>query len=218
MKKNLLPVATLLFFAGLLIPTAARAQVGWYAGASGGVSAATFAGAIVESSSSTLGPILGGFLSYRFTGTSAVVLEGNWATYGGEKVNLRSGASAGGLDLDLSYVEFPLLINAFRPLSDEVRIMVYFGVSLGFNLSCDTQIAGEAKTSCSESDLNTDAAGTVFSIPVGGGLGYTLQNGSMLAADVRYVWGVNDAMTDALTAVNNRAWQVTAKWFFPLRR
>ena len=214
--------ATLVVTASLVLSAfaaPAHAQVGWYGGVTGGVSSAKVSGDRALDSSSRNGMIAGAFASYNFTGYSAITLEGNWASYGGRDVRLGgAGLPSAPVDLSLSQVEFPLLLSAFRPISDAVRIGFSFGVTVGFNLSCKTQVGGDSETDCSESALEVGASGANFAVPAGLGLGYELANGSVLMLDARYALGVSGAFDTPLSGVRNRAWQFTGKWHFPLRR
>jgi hypothetical protein len=217
MNRATLVVTASLIFAAFAAP--AHAQVGWYGGVTGGVSSAKVSGDRALDSSSRNGMIAGAFASYNFTGYSAITLEGNWASYGGREVRLGgSGLPSEPVDLSLSQVELPLLLSAFRPISDAVRIGFSFGVTMGFNLSCKAQVGGDPETDCADSELDVEASSVTFAVPAGLGLGYELANGSILMLDARYALGVSGAFTTPLSGVKNRAWQFTGKWHFPLSR
>jgi hypothetical protein len=217
MNRATLAVTSALILAAFAEP--AHAQLGWYGGVTGGVSSATVSGDRALDSSSRNGVIAGVFGSYRFTGSSAITLEGNWASYGGRDVRLGgAGLTGDPVDMSLSYVEFPLLLSAFRPISDAVLIGVSFGVTTGINLSCKAQVGSDSEADCSDSDLAVEASGVTFTVPAGLGLGYQLANGSVLMLDARYALGVSGAFESPLSGVKNRAWQFTGKWHFPLGR
>ena len=205
--------------AGGLWASPAAAQVGWFGGVTGGLSSAQMSGDRALNSSSRNGLIVGAFASYQFTGYSAITLEGNWAGYGGRDVRFGGGGLTGDpVDLNLSYAEFPLLLSAFRPISDAARIGFSFGVTVGVKLSCKAQVGGASETNCADSDLDVEPSSMTFAVPAGLGLGYELANGSVLMLDARYALGVSGAFESPLSGVKNRAWQFTAKWHFPLRR
>jgi hypothetical protein len=216
--KRTTPILSAIVAAALYAVPAA-AQVGWVGGATAGVSSAKVSGDIALDSSSRTGLLAGLSIAYQFTGYSSIVLEGNWAAYGGKDVRLGGNTPVDGMvDLNLSYVEFPLLLNAFRPVGDRARIGFSFGVAAGLRISCTAESASAGKEDCEDSGLGANASTATFSVPAGLAVGYELQNGSIVMLDARYALGISGLFEEPLNGIKSRAVQITAKWSFPLRR
>lgn len=216
--KRITPVFSALLVAALSAGPAA-AQVGWVGGATAGVSSARVSGDIALDSSSRTGLLAGLSIAYQFTGYSSIVLEGNWAGYGGKDVRLGGNTPVDGpVDLNLGYVEFPLLLNAFRPVGDRARIGFSFGVSAGLRISCSVESASEGDVDCEDSALGANASTATFTVPAGLAVGYELQNGSVVMLDARYALGISGLFEAPLGGIRSRAVQITAKWTFPIFR
>jgi hypothetical protein len=116
------------------------------------------------------------------TWRTAITLEGNYIQKGGG-------------DTRLDYIELPLTLGAVVPAGGAGRVRLYGGVSVGFKVSCDSDIAP------------CDAAeGTEWGLPIGVQFGRTAPSGgSFFAFDVRYTFALSDAF-EALD-VYNRPWQ-----------
>jgi hypothetical protein len=116
------------------------------------------------------------------TWRTAITIEGNYIQKGGG-------------DTRLDYIELPLTLGAVVPAGGAGRVRLYGGVSVGFKVSCDSDIAP------------CDAAeGTEWGLPIGVQFGRTAPSGgSFFAFDVRYTFALSDAF-EALD-VYNRPWQ-----------
>lgn len=216
--KRITPLVTV-FLGTVLWFGPAAAQVGWVGGATVGVSSAKVSGDIALDSSARTGLLAGASIAYQFTGSSSIVLEGNWAGYGGKDVRLAGNSQVDGpVDLNLSYIEFPLLLSAFRPVGDRARIGFSFGVAAGIRVSCSVQSGSAGEADCEDSALNVNASTATFTVPAGLAIGYELQNGSVVMLDARYALGISGLFEDPLGGIKSRAVQITAKWTFPLRR
>ena len=106
------------------------------------------------------------------------------------------------VELDLNYVELPLLVEIILPLGATWGLMAYGGIAAAFNVGCKASIGGGSKESCKDTALG--AATTEWGLPVGGGLNYTLANGEAVVFEVRYTWGQNDAVANA--NIKNGTW------------
>ncbi len=116
------------------------------------------------------------------TWRTAITLEGNYIQKGGG-------------DTRLDYIEVPLTVGAVVPAGVTGRVRLYGGVSVGFKVSCESDVA----------PCDT-AEGTEWGLPLGIQFGRsTGSGGSFFGFDVRYTF----ALSDAFEAVDvyNRPWQ-----------
>jgi len=116
------------------------------------------------------------------TWRTAITFEGNWIQKGGG-------------DTRLDYIELPLTIGAVVPAGTAGRVRVYGGASVGFKVSCETDVA----------DCDT-VEGTEWGLPIGVQFGRSAPSGgSFFAFDVRYTFALSDAFEGL--DVHNRPWQ-----------
>lgn len=106
------------------------------------------------------------------------------------------------IELDLNYVELPLLVELMLPLGATWGLTAYGGIAAAFNTDCKASLGGASKQACKDTALG--AARTEWAIPVGGGLNYTLANGESVLFEVRYTWGQSDAVENA--SIQNGTW------------
>jgi hypothetical protein len=106
------------------------------------------------------------------------------------------------VELELNYIELPLLAEIMLPLGGSWDLMAYGGIAAGFNVTCKAALGGGDKESCKDTVLG--GARTEWGLPAGGGLFYTLANGETVVFEARYTWGLNDAVSNA--AIRNRSW------------
>lgn len=106
------------------------------------------------------------------------------------------------VELDLDYIELPLLAEITLPLGTAWGLMAYGGVAAAFNVGCKAALGGGSKESCKDTPLG--GARTEWGLPVGGGLSYTLSNGESVVFEARYTWGQSDAVANA--SIKNGAW------------
>ena len=116
------------------------------------------------------------------TWRTAITLEGNYIQKGGG-------------DTRLDYIEVPLTLGAVVPAGTAGRVRIYGGASVGFKVSCESDIA------------NCDTAeGTEWGLPLGVQFGRAAPSGgTFFAFDIRYTFALSDAF-EALD-VYNRPWQ-----------
>jgi len=132
----------------------------------------------------------------------AVNLGVNYAQKGGSGLAGTGLLDSERIDLDLNYIELPLLVEITLPFGTTWGLMAYGGVAAAFNVGCKASLEGGSKESCKDTALG--AAKTEWGIPVGGGLSYTLANGETVVFEARYTWGQNDAVANA--NIKNGAW------------
>ncbi len=90
----------------------------------------------------------------------------------------------------------PLTLGAVVPAGTGGRVRVYGGASVGFKVSCDSDINGICNT----------AEGTEWGLPLGVQFGRsTASGGSFFAFDIRYTFALSDAFDN--TDIYNRPWQ-----------
>jgi hypothetical protein len=126
----------------------------------------------------------------------------NYAQKGGVGFTGTGLLDAEKVELDLSYIEVPLLVELTLPLGTAWGLLAYGGVAGAYNTSCKAALGGGSKQSCKDTALGK--ATIEWGLPVGGGLSYTLANGESVVFEVRYTWGQNDAVADA--GIKTEAW------------
>jgi hypothetical protein len=118
------------------------------------------------------------------TWRTAITFEGNYIQKGGG-------------DTRLDYIELPLTIGAIVPAGTAGRVRVYGGASVGFKVSCDTDLVG---LDCD------DASGTEWGLPLGIQFGRSAPSGgTFFAFDIRYTFALSDVFETV--DVYNRPWQ-----------
>ena len=132
----------------------------------------------------------------------SVGLGVNYAQKGGSGLAGTGLLDSERVELDLSYIEVPLLVELTLPLGTAWGLMAYGGIAGAYNTSCKASLGGGSKESCKDTALGE--ATIEWGLPVGGGLRYTLDNGESVVFEVRYTWGQNDAVADA--SIRNEAW------------
>ena len=132
----------------------------------------------------------------------ALNLGVNYAQKGGSGLTGTGLLDSERVELDLSYIELPLLVEITLPLGAKWGLMAYGGISGAFNTNCKASLGGSAKETCKDTALG--GAKTEWGIPVGGGFSYTLDNGETVVFEARYTWGQSDVVSNA--NIKNGAW------------
>lgn len=201
--------AVLVFALSVLGATPASAQ--WTFGAGAGVTFASLSGDVVASSNTRVGFTIGGSAEYVLDDLWRVGLEANYVQRGGTSVRFVALSSTEFFDVDLDYIEVPLLIKAALPMSGAWTARVYGGLAIAFELSCSVAPAGAAGQSCGSTLLGLTSNSTEWSVPLGATFSYALSSGSSLGVDLRYVLGVSSTLS-AVDA-RNRTFEVLGRWF-----
>ncbi len=106
-------------------------------------------------------------------------------------------------DIELNYVEAPLLVEILLPLGSTWGLIGYGGIAAGFNLKCEAAIDEADKMSCKDTELG--GATLEWAVPAGGGLSYAVGDGDMVVFEARYSWGISDAVKEQ--NLRNEGWQ-----------
>jgi hypothetical protein len=162
------------------ITLAAQGPGSRFAAVVGGATLSDMAG-LAATSDSRWGAT-GGLLFGVNTWRTAITFEGNYIQKGGG-------------DTRLDYIELPLTIGGVVPAGTAGRVRVYGGASVGFKVSCESDVA----------DCDT-VEGTEWGLPIGIQFGRAAPSGgSFFAFDVRYTFALSDAFEGL--DVYNRPWQ-----------
>jgi hypothetical protein len=106
------------------------------------------------------------------------------------------------VELDIKYIELPLLAEITLPFGASWGLMAYGGISAAFNVGCKASLGGGSKEECKDTALGGPK--TEWGLPVGGGLTYLLPDGESVVFEVRYTWGQSDVVNNA--SIKNGAW------------
>lgn len=103
------------------------------------------------------------------------------------------------IDLDMAYLQLPVLLKVNVPLSYNWSVNFYSGISIGFQLSCDLESSGGPSTACSDTQNPGEAKSTDVAWPFGLGILYwpSGRNSGYLSFDVRYTYGLSSAFETA---------------------
>ena len=192
-------VATLLLVFAVTSPALAQSRAGLTLGATASELHGDF---ITVRGDSKWGFYGGGFGEVAVGDVLALNLGVNYAQKGGSGLTGTGLLDAERVELDLSYIELPLLVELTLPLGANWGLMAYGGISGAFNTGCKASLGGGSKESCKDTALG--GAKTEWGIPVGGGLSYTLENGESVVFEARYTWGQSDVVANA--NIKNGAW------------
>jgi hypothetical protein len=188
----------------LLAAPSASAQTFQF-GVKGGVNFATLSVEDGDSAfDSRIGAVIGGFVTWQAFSWLELQPEVLFSSKGA-KVE-ESGISS---NLIVDYLEMPILARYSRPLSDNWRIYVAGGPTLGVRLRAraTTEFSGGTE----EIDIDDDVEQMDFGVAVGGGV----EVGRWMF-DGRYTFGLSDIDANASDAATfrNRAISVTAGFRF----
>jgi hypothetical protein len=158
------------------------------------------------------GVVLGGFVRYATHPVVSARMEVNWLQKGGTGV---TATGADTLDLRLSYLEIPVVLELGSALGRRARALVYGGIALAFRLHCDLGVNGAPPVSCRDAPTPLDPRSTEWSVPLGAALGIDV-GGPMVFLDGRYSVGISDVPRGATASLKHRAWQLLLRVAFPL--
>lgn len=176
----------------------------------GGVTVATWGGDDADDFDSTQGFDLGAYLSWAVGETWAI----RPGVYYVQKGNELSNAD-GDFELDLAYVEIPVLLEYRIPMPGALNVHLLAGPALAFKVGCDLELSGRGIRECD--DVGLDVKGVDLGSTIGLGLQLGAGEGFHLVVETNYTYGfvsVDDTGGDA--DVTNRALQVNAGVSFPV--
>jgi hypothetical protein len=192
--------ALLVAVLGTVLTTPALAQL--RGGLIAGATYSKMSGDFIVSSDFKWNWFAGAYLELQYRENVSLEVELNYVKKGGEGVT----ENTQNIDLDIGYVEVPILATYLVTLGDKWRLGLYGGGAIGVPVTCDVVVEGSS-VSCVSS---LSSAKTEWLIPVGGRLGYELPGGSRLGLDVRY----SIPLSETLELQNFRVltWQFLARW------
>jgi hypothetical protein len=187
----------------LLLAQGRRASVG----AQVGYSSADLGGPDAAGIRARQGAVTGVYLTAPLGRILSIRPELLFALKGGRtEVSLRDG-SAATLDIDLAYIEVPLLARVTLP-TGRIRPVFFGGPTTGFRIGCDLQVILATETVRS----TCDSAGVVlfrtfdYGVVGGGGIEFGWAQ-SALSLEARYTSGIRSVVDGA--SVRNRVFDLT---------
>jgi len=93
------------------------------------------------------GFLVGAFGETRISQNVAVNLAVNYTQKGGSGFTGTSLLDAESVDLDLNYIEMPLLAELLLPFGGIWGLMAYGGIAAAYNVTCKVKLGGESKES-----------------------------------------------------------------------
>lgn len=170
---------------GLALTTPALGQL--RAGLVAGATYSKLTGDFIVSSDYRWNWAVGGYLEVPYRSNLSLQLELNYVKKGGKGVTDNTQA----IDLDVGYVEVPLLANFLFPLGGRWESALYGGVGVGVSVTCDVRVNETSEVSCTN---GLSGPKTEWTIPLGARLGYGLAGGSKVLLDARYSVPVSEAL------------------------
>jgi len=186
---------------GLALATPALGQL--RGGLIAGATYSKMTGDFLESSDFKWNWLAGGYLELLYRSNMSVQVELNYVNKGGKGVTENTQA----IDLDIGYVEVPVLANLLFPMGDRWGAALYGGVGVGVSVACDVRINETSEVSCS---TGLSSPKTEWTIPLGARLDYRLMGDSKLHIDARYSVPVSEALE--IQSFRILTWHVMARW------
>ncbi len=122
------------------------------------------------------------------------------------------------VDLNLAYIDVPVMLNLNVPLSYKWTVAFYSGISVGFNISCDLSSSDGSSVSCADNS-EVDPKSTEIGWPFGLGIQYwpSGRTGNYLSLDARYVYGISNAFEDSVGNVKNQVFELLVRYAFKMK-
>lgn len=201
MSRTVLRVLIVVAACGLALSTPLRAQL--RGGVVVGATYSKMTGDFLDSSDYKWNWLAGGYLELLYGSNVSFQVELNYVKKGGTAVAKNTQA----IDLDIGYVEVPVLANYLLPLGDGWESALYGGVGVGVSVICDVRINETSEVSCSSA---LSSAKTEWTVPLGVRLGYQLVGGSKLLLDARYAVPVSETLE--IESFRILTWHILARW------
>lgn len=186
---------------GLALATPALGQL--RGGLIAGATYSKMTGDFLDSSDYKWNWFAGAYLELLYRSNVSLQLELNYAKKGGTGVTENTQA----IDLDIGYVEVPVLANFLFPLGGRWESALYGGAAVGVPVACDVRLNENSEVSCT-SGLSSPK--TEWTIPLGARLGYQLAGNSKLLLDLRYAVPVSEALDTRSFRI--LTWHILARW------
>jgi hypothetical protein len=174
-------------------------------GAQVGYSRSDIAGADADGIRGRQGALTGVFLYFPVRTGVAVRPELLFSLKGGRTLAQIDGGGTATLDIELAYLELPLLAH-IAPAVGRIRPVFFGGASPALQIGCDLQLVlptEPLRLTCNEADITFREWD--LGMVVGGGVEAHL-NRATLALEARYTAGLRSILDDA--RVNNRAFAI----------
>jgi hypothetical protein len=212
MKRWLQFVVALTF--SVIVATSASAQEDaspWRLGIQAGASYSNLNGDVLASSDATWGPLAGGTAEYFFANSFSIELEANYVQRGNKKGQIGNTE----FEMDLKYVELPLILNGYYAFNENWHGSLYAGLALALKVACDVRIDDDPQSDCSQASITGEAESISWGVPVGGGVVYKFPGkNSLIRLDVRYSIGLSDVVKNL--DITTRAWEFILGYGFGL--
>lgn len=174
----------------------------WRLGIHAGAAYSNLNGDDLVSSEATWGPYAGVFAEYFFANSFSVAFEANYLQKGNKKGQVGNNE----FELDLKYVEFPLILNGYYAFSENWLGSLYAGLAISLKVACDVRIDDDPQSDCSQAMITGEAESIEWSVPLGGGVVYEFPGkNSLLRLDVRYSVGLSDVVKRL--NITTRTWE-----------
>lgn len=123
------------------------------------------------------------------------------------------------VDLNLAYIDVPVMLNFNVPLSYKWSVAFYTGISVGFNVSCDLSSSDGTSISCTDSEESLDPKSTEIAWPFGLAIEYwpSGRTSNYLAFDLRYVYGISSAFENSAANVKNQVLELLVRYAFKMK-
>ncbi|UCF19133.1 MAG: PorT family protein [Gemmatimonadota bacterium] len=169
----------------------------------GGATYSKLSGEFITSSDYKWSWMAGGFVEVPYRENWSLALELLYVNKGGTGVTDQPQE----FDVEIGYVEVPLLANFQVPLGDRLTAGLYGGFSVGVSVNCGARVGTGAEVSCADA---LSSAATEWAIPLGGRLGFGAPGGSTVYLDFRYAVPLSDALE--VESFKILSWQLAARW------
>jgi opacity protein-like surface antigen len=178
---------------------------------------------------------LGGMVEYAFTKNLSLLAEPTYVEKGTSAQPLSLEGMVATIHFDLSYLELPLLIK--YSAGHDLRPHIVIGPAVGINLS--SRLRGEfGIPELGQLEVETSAEDIVnnveYSLEVGGGLSYQIDESVILFLEARYSYGLSNVTRNGKFTASvldesaevplnidpvyrNRAYRILFGFSFPLR-
>ena len=201
---------------GALAPSAAQGQTP-YLGVQLGGTLSTFGGSAAQLESHRGGLVAGAILGLRLGRAVALESAPAWVQKGAEGT-LQGFEEPIATDLEIDYLQLPLLLRLTLPTGLAARPVLLAGGAVAFRLGCSAATAESELAltyDCAASDAAEPLAGTDWSLIGGAGVEIDLGR-SALALEARYDRSLGD--NGEIAGIENRAWVGSVGLRVPLGR
>jgi len=146
------------------------------------------------------GAISGVYLHFPLTDVFAIRPELLFSLKGGSTVANLGGQGEQSIDIELAYIELPVLLRVSFP-TGSVRPVLFGGPALAIQVGCDFSFSDGTRSTCGQDNLNT-VRGWDFGLVGGGGVEKRLRRAT-IALEARFTAGTRSILEDV--DLKNRA-------------